>query len=386
MTTQGRPLRFLLYVGIMFAGALIWTVFIPGLIAWRGGVFYSEDIEKRLPPKARQSLDDNLRDQQLLIDSTRQAESRAIALIGSVASTEKTSIKPSEDALSSAKLLLDIHTHLETDLIHRTPPIVVAPFFLNPQLWLWPAIYFCLGIITFLLKPSASLFGATKSLSLPRTILLASTIYVLYEWPLWARNFIFGSHGRTLFAYTNFDIHPPSFVMQEAVIFVFCFLLARIWLQWFLLPLASLKRRSHTAVAKALDECTLNNLSEMLFCWQYTSVVLALGFGFFSNFFWRIVFQFHDQRYVISAISAHVLWATTWIAISLPLVLQWQNWESNRWQAIVEVERDASRSNDEKKRLTHGLKELRPGGFAALLGSAVIAAFSFVMPIIKELL
>ena len=53
-----------------------------------------------------------------------------------------------------------------------------------------------------------------------------SAIYVLYEWPLWARNFIFASHGRTLYAYTNFDIHPGSFIVQEMVIFGFCQLLA----------------------------------------------------------------------------------------------------------------------------------------------------------------
>jgi hypothetical protein len=382
---HARPLRFLALAAALLAGSLIWTVFIPGMIAWRDGVFYEEDIQKRLPAEAGMTLEASQRAQRLLRSSTAKLEDQTVALISQIASTSKAEAIPDQTALAAAKLLLEIHVQLHAEASHPVQPIVVAPFFLNPQLWLWPAIYFCLGFIAFLLKPAAG-SGAAKATRIRYNILVGCAIYMLYEWPLWARNFIFASHGRTLYAYTNYDIDPASFLMQELVIIGFCLLLARIWLQWYSLPAARHRQGSETALAQTFNEAALSNLSDMLFRWQYMSVVLALGFGFFSNFFWRIVFQFHDQRYVISAISAHLLWAVTWIAISLPLVSRWQGWESTRWQAVVEVEIDATLPPAEKDRLTKSLKELQPGGFAALLASAGVAVFTFIFPIAKELI
>ena len=86
-----------------------------------------------------------------------------------------------------------------------------------------------------------------------------------------------------------------------------------------------------------------------------------------------------------SAISAHLLWAITWIGISIPLVSTWQRWESDRWRAVVQVESDILIPSEEKERLAKSLKEIQPGGFATLLGSLAVAACSFMLPSVKEL-
>lgn len=137
--------------------------------------------------------------------------------------------------------------------------------------------------------------------------------------------------------------------------------------------------------AEVLKGDELSTLSDLLFCWQYTSAILAGGFCFFSNFYWQLVIRYQDQRYLVSALTAHLIWLISWIAISLPLVSRWQRWETSRGRAVADILVDQARPANEREQLAQALTDLRPGGFGTLLLSAALAVASFVFPIVKEL-
>ncbi len=112
------------------------------------------------------------------------------------------------------------------------------------------------------------------------------------------------------------------------VIFGFCLLLSCLWFQriTYYSVIRSELSADSSALQQALSGDEGQELRKMFVHWQLASIVLALGFLFFTNFFWTLVAGYHDQRYLLSAILAHVLWATSWGLISLPVIIKWRHW------------------------------------------------------------
>jgi hypothetical protein len=347
--------------------SFLWTLVIPGIIASNGGVFYRDGILQKIPPAAKEQLKVFDEEQNRL----------------------KAQIKAVDDSLSKVTInepaavsgLLQLRNHSSELLRNSMPPISVIPFHLNPQLLLWPSIYISLGCLITIFVPSTS-----RNI---RTLLRSSwfwtvgiLIFVLYEWPLWMRNFVLSNDGRTVYAYPNFDIHPSSFVAQEFVIVGFCLLLSCLWFQritYYSAVRSELKTNS-SALQQTLRGDEGQQLREMFVQWQLESVVLALGFLFFTNFFWRLVSGYGDQRYLLSAILAHVLWATSWWLISLPVMIKWRHWSQVQRQAIVEIA-NADSSIDERRLKLDSLLNLQPLSSVNLSVSAIASAISFVLPI-----
>jgi hypothetical protein len=198
-----RLLRSLLLCLLVAALAIVATLIAPGIVAASGGVFYRDGVMKRLPADVRAKLDAFEAEQE-----RRRSEIRSLDRTLSVAAT---------DAPRAIPGLLELRTRIANDLRSATAPVAVLPFHLNPQLLLWPAIYTALGWLVVVFRPRHSGVRMIRS----SWLLAGLLVYVLYEWPLWARNFILSNEGRTVYAYPNADVHFASFVAQELVILGF---------------------------------------------------------------------------------------------------------------------------------------------------------------------
>ena len=153
------------------------------------------------------------------------------------------------------------------------------------------------------------------------------------------RNFVLTDEGRKVYSFANRDINWPSFYMQEINTIIYYALLGLIWAQWLVFLE---KRRSVPAAERnqgpaenAITPSTIRRLSYTFIHWQAASVLLAIAFLFFTHSYWQLVFRDHDLRYIIPAFTIHVLWGITWCLISMPLLLTWLAWQSDRLDAIA---------------------------------------------------
>lgn len=144
-------------------------------------------------------------------------------------------------------------------------------------------------------------------------------------------------------------------------------------------------------------------VANLVLQWQFNSVVLSAGFGFFSLFFWELAHGAEDRRYVIQALNAHLLWACTWIVLSLPMVRAWHDWEITRAVALGELvskpgtaialmqsisspagqagaKHEATEAQITAARET--LTQIQPTGIATLMTSAIVFLIGFVAPIV----
>jgi hypothetical protein len=364
------PIRMILTGAVIAGLSLLLTVVIPGIVAASGNVFYQEGVRAKLPQAAQERL-------RLFEAKKREQEARIAAI---------------DEQLGQARLatemggdngLLAVRKYLQEELQQAVPPISPIAFHLNPQLLLWPAIYTCLGWIIFLLPPTS--LRRRRLHLLPKALGVGVTIYVFYEWPLWLRNFVLSDAGRTVYAYPNFDIHPASFVMQELTILGFCVLLATLWVEWNAHQgvVASEDGAVKSVVKTLFDETILQRLADRFVHWLLCSVLLGMGFMFFTNFFWTLVARYGDQRYFLSAVLAHLLWGISWIIISMPMIDTWQRWLRLKRQAIAEISSRSDLSEQMANRLIASAKEVQPFGAFALPISSAGALISFVIPLLK---
>ena len=348
--------------------SFLWALVMPGIVAGIGGVFYREGVLRRLPieiqDKVKKFNDEQarLKDQLVAVD---------VALAKAVA-----------ESPAAVPGLLQFRNHTDELLRKSTPAITVVPFHLNPILLLFPVVYTCLGWLTIIFAPprSGTWWDTLRS---PWFWMVGALIYVLFEWPLWVRNFVLTNEGRTVYAYPNFDVHPGSFVAQEFIIIGFCLLLSRLWAQWigyYAVTRDSLKTEG-PAFQEVLRGKEAQELKAMFIRWQIASVILALGFLFFTYTYWMLVAGFQDQRYLLSAIMAHILWAVSWALISMPLFAKWRHWSGLRRQAIAEVSRNGL-PIDERRFAVDSILHHHPLSSVSVSVSGAVSAVSFILPLL----
>ncbi len=358
--------------------ALIATLILPGIIASIGKVFYYKDLANKIPVEIEKKL--------VAYDS---ATKRLDEQMTNIDALLENPAKLEADQITS---LLELRRDIEKRKKESIPPVSIIPFYLNPQMLLWPAIYTSLGWMVTAFRPNRD-FSAIRD----RTrswLILTSMIYILYEWPLWMRNLIVYKEGRTVFAYPNLDIHIYSFLGQEGIILGFCALLSALWLQW----INAFNDTTEQTRALAADSTyyvacadTLDGLSRAFLMWQFLSVVLASGFLFFTNFFWELVAKYHDQRYLVSAILSHFLWAVSWLMISLPLLVRWRIWVQAKNSVLAEMI-DSRPYHTRFRRQSGGMdinsrisliSNLKPLSGLGVSVSGLTAAISFILPLLK---
>jgi nitrogen fixation-related uncharacterized protein len=350
------------------------TIFLPGAIAWKDGVFNDKDVRARLSQKA-----DHFQEAVQSLKTYENEKGRLEQSINAL-QTELDSINDKAQQQD-----FDFYFHLleerHRELTSLQAPIFTLGFFLSQQMLLWPAIYASLGCLLFA-SP-----GWKRQVDLRfwrNLVALGLFIYFFYEWPLWTRNFLLGQRGRTVFAYTNFDIDPLSFFTQELTIMGFGFLLGAVWLRWTFLAEKVEIENARDSGPDYLNLRFVQRLQHSFYTWAFSSLALGLGFVYFTTFFWSLVAHYHDQRYIVSAFLAHSLWVTTWIFLSVPLAKNWLSLKQKRLKAIENLMTATESIPGKSEELNlEGLEKLESLAGIRISLAGVGAAVSLLLPIVQ---
>jgi hypothetical protein len=377
-----NPVKKLREAAVVVIIAFVWGMWIPGLISYAGGVFYNKDLEPRLPKSARTKLKTYQDRRENLISRIKKIDISLLHL---------ESARGNPRSVQELTTLVTQRSQLKQELDSlKKPPVILSGFYLSPTMLLWPVAYTALGLLIFIFPPPPS--PEPLSRKVRQVALISLVIILMYRWPTWARNFLFYGEGRVIYSDTNFDIYPVGFFMQEALGFTLSVLLACLWYQWstfFRLRqqalAAELSAPAGDHLKVAIDQASTHRLSATFIHWQVCSVILALGFAVWTWFYWDAVVASGDQRYLVHAVIVHALWAISWVLLSLPLLVTWYVWQSNRLQAIAAVVTGPLPPDTKPEAVLKALSELQPIGFWNLAASTIIAAISFLLPILQAL-
>jgi hypothetical protein len=360
-----RPIRAFIHVTLIAATGVLLTVIVPGYFAYRDGVLTRAQLEEKI----RVKFADN--------ETSRQF-SPAMRALWKRYECERNAFFAFANCASDREALKDKMRGESAP----TPPVTLIPFLSSPSLWQDPASLTCLGCLILLVGPIGSTVFRRGGRWWAYTIALAFWLYCFKDLPQWLRNLRFNTtdHGRMVFAYPNLDIDMRSFAIQELIGFLWAFLLAVLWRQW-----ASsldeqhvlLQSRSGEAIDLAFNTSRIRGLSDAYVHWQVASFLLAIPFFLTTLFYWPIVFQHHDFRYIPSALIGHFLWAASWVFISLPLAVDWHDWSKHRSAATAALRNHPDDLN--------ALKELQPVSLVNLVGTGIGAVVGFVFPLLNAL-
>jgi hypothetical protein len=367
------PIGFVALALLVAFGAVAMTLIVPAFVAAAGGVFYSAGIRPKLPRAASVPM--------AAFEADQERRERILHRLDELID-QRVAGAPHDSSVISLFQLREQVAKAKRDAV---PPVAIIPFYLNPQMLLWPAAITCLLWIAILMTPARNL-TFWRVLRSRKTIELGVATYLFYEWPLWLRNFALNDDGRVVYAYPNVDIYAPSFVMQECIILTFCMLLGVIWRQWsvYLLrvrqddPVGS-NVNDHIGVLT--DAAAATSFREVFLRWVSCSVLLALAFAGLTAFYWDLVGKYHDQRYLLSAILAHVLWGLTWLVLSLPLLNEWRVWDISRTYALQKLA--LMSDSEEALRRAAMVKEIQPVSASTLIVANAVSVVSFVLPIVQ---
>jgi len=288
------------------------------------------------------------------------------------------------NVFSQDGIIAVIHSRLSTVDVES---ISVQPFYQHIIMYFWPLMYFCLGVLVFLLSPvsiNVTVNKPSPPTHLNRFLLTAFLIFLFAAAPLIFRNLLLhdSSAGRTVYAYSNFDIDPFSFAYQLFNFAVFSLLLSALWIEWssyYISTAKNLAVRSGGALDLPFDAQFLNLLSNELLRLQLCLAVLCLGFVVYTAIFWKQIIQNHDQRFIIEAVLAHALWIVSAVLMGLPFWAIWHFWRINRIRAISELVQTPASDGANQQFKLNALREIRPVGswnvaaLIATIGSSLVA-------------
>jgi hypothetical protein len=285
------PVKCLRIGGAIILISLIWGLFLPGIVAWRTGIFYDRDAELKVA--SAKSLQDQAR-------KLKDFEANRALLENAITALDKklSNFVAASPAPDDVKAAIELQQQLKARMALMKPPIEVSGFYFSSTMLLWPVIFTCLGLVAFLVPPRVDFISFR---TYPRRILLFTLgITIFYRWPTWARNFVIKTEGRIFFGIANLDVDPAGFYVQECLGLTVSFLLAVIWTKWlalFLERTRDVSKVTSDPISEALDWSTLAELSRTFMHWQVSSIVLACGFIPYLYFFWDAVLRGHDQRF-----------------------------------------------------------------------------------------
>jgi len=375
-----EPLSMLRRAGIIFLLAFVVGILLPGLAAWRSGVLYDQDVEAKLQTIPElQGPARRLQDYRNQIGAIETATARVDSFL----------LQSPQNLDEPAKVTaaLQLRAFLQNEPKSRRPPITASGFYLSNTMLLWPAMYTCLGWLVFLLSPSIP--AGQRPGVRKKTLWLILGILILYRWPVWARNFVFHEQGRVYYGSANVDVDPLGFFVQEGLGLVVAVLLAMLWLRWsigFNVRRAELSIERADPIEAAFDSQNAERLSGTFLHWQVCSVILALGFIWYTYFFWDIVIRVGDQRYVINAIVIHLLWLVSLVFISLPLIITWHAWNSVKSKAVAALIIHQHEKKYDVELTLAALRELQPIGYWNAIASSVGVLGSLILPVIQAAL
>jgi hypothetical protein len=348
--------------------ALLFGAGVPSALACCEGVLFEEQIENKIDDRAVQFTS------RMWIRWERYKCERDAYFPGSKPDVAA----PAIDCKSDLQALKDQIRGTDPP----KPPVVIVPFISAPTLLYDPVALACLGCLIILVRPIESHVMPTGR---KRIVLLGLFLFLVRDWPQFLRNFAWHTvgEGRTIIAYPNYDVGRCSFIYQELVAFLWALLLSILWCQWE----AQLNRqhaindgRHADSLDMVLDFGRIEGLTHAYVHWQIASLVLSIPFFLATWFYWPLILQDRDFRYVPSAVAIHLLWAASWAFISLPLAVDWHDWSLRRSAAIAKLASDPNSANQ-----LSALKELQPVSLVNLVGTGIGAVAGFLFPLLTAL-
>jgi hypothetical protein len=166
--------------------------------------------------------------------------------------------------------------------------ISIQPFYLHQISVLRPFECFLLGVCAFIIPPLHArgrkwLFKHWKLIAYI-AIILVSVNGIALTFRVLARKTI--EEGRTVFAYTNYDISPASFVVQHIQFIISFGLIAIIWVQW----LSYAITRYIEVIGEKqgrVDQFAMARLSFTMLHWQCVCALISISFLFYTVLEWR---------------------------------------------------------------------------------------------------
>jgi len=363
-----KPYSLILKVFIISFISIMVGVVLPGFIASKSGVFYESTMIGLLPKDAIQKL-----------NAYNAEQAKSMLLIKHI----DDSMLKNQNATGSDLATIEYLTKRNENL---SPPIKIMPFYLNPIMLVWGAMYASLCWLIFIFSPLKNKMRLFLG-SLSSIIIISALIYLSYNWTVWMRNFVLTNENRIVYSFANYDISSSSFYMQELNTYIFAILLAIVWTKWIAYSKYCINEALNSTTEKfqtsAIDNLKLEKLSKTYIHWQFSSIVLALGFIQFTSSFWDLIIRKNDHRYLIAGLTIHSLWGLSWLIISLPLILRWYNWNNIKARAINELYSEHANDENKLKLKLDTIQTLNPFGFWNITTSSVIALISFLLPIFQ---
>jgi hypothetical protein len=336
---------------------------VPGLVAYKEGMFDSESMARQMTPRLAQPLRDNIEKYRTLKSG---AEHRLYEIDMQFARGSKLTV---EEVAS-----LNSQRSVAERLASTPPPVTFLPFYLSSSMLLWVTTLTPLAWLALIFHPGRNPF---KFLHPGRVIISGIILYISYQWTVWTRYFILKSNGRKIIAFSNYDVSHRGFWLQEFQTILFWLLVSMICFQWLdYAQCSSPSKLENQSMPELADRVSFSFLR-----WQLTSFLLALGFIPFTAFYWDLVVNVHDTRFMLAAIILHVLWFSVWSVTSIPLFLALNRWRKFKIRRIAEA-MDVGNTEAVAK----SFEVAEPIGDWSKAISAALTALSFVAPFAKAIL
>jgi hypothetical protein len=362
--------------GLILVACFLWTIILPGAVAYYNRIFFSKDVASQLMEKQNRAAEAIKKDQ----DEKR-------ALINDLNELNRTISSLASSSSSAVKPIIDAREATEQTLRRFKLKISVVGFYNDPV-----SIVFMLNYLALACLVLNASFDRHR-INLRRTFVIGFAAYLIFTWPNFFRNFLFNQYlgeeyerSRTVYAHGQWDIDRVCFILQEARVFGMMLLLSVLWQRWSVYS-AKIKdnTRKWSLDLNAIDTSAAQRalvVSEQLSRWHGHSLLLAIAFLPFSWFFWLSITDSGDSRYVYTAVLIHVLWGVSWYFLTLPLLGSWRAWSEYRLLATGSM---AGQSKDRIEPALAILQEIQPISDLQFAGTSIAAIASFLLPVIQRI-
>jgi hypothetical protein len=175
-----NPTKSLTLAGLIATAALLLGTILPALIAHSTRSFYLSEIQSTIKAKNLAPAVDHMA-------QISGLEHRLAELDIQIASAADTATRRAD-----VDGLLSLRHFYSAQLADAKKAISIQPFYLNSMMFAWMNAYLSLGCIAFILSPNHEHHRISIR---PPTIASILAFYVLYQCPVWFRNFVLNNEG-----------------------------------------------------------------------------------------------------------------------------------------------------------------------------------------------
>lgn len=307
-------------------------------------------------------------------------------------------------SLSSNKKTSSFSVKMDTE----KDKYVVLPIYKSSAYFVWPALFTSLWWLIFIFPEFTRCLWDENEISHynhklkidAQAVIWSVMIFTAYLVPFLFRNEFTGNLDRIIFAYTNKDICKICYYTLWFHGAIFSISLSAIWKAWSAyfseckntIYSISIHDEKLTIETIATSVITIKRYVSICFAqWQIASIMLGLGFIFYSSYFWILISKYGDSRYIIDGVIIHSLWAITWVVISLPIMYIWIAWhrETIKLRKTLLLKDKEYIKNDAGKNCENdiGISDIMttsPIGIWNLIVSSIAAVVSFFAPLFQS--